>query len=54
VASSLKMGMSPLIAVFSEAIYFIFTPFSIYASIRGLALKRGSFHRTSKLGYISS
>lgn len=54
VASTLKMGLNPLIAVLSEALYFIFVPFSIYASVRGFALKKGHFHRTAKLGYISS
>ncbi len=52
-ASTLKMRINPLIAILSEALYFIFVPFSIYASIRGLALKKGSFHRTTKLGYVS-
>jgi cellulose synthase/poly-beta-1,6-N-acetylglucosamine synthase-like glycosyltransferase len=54
VASTLKMGINPLIAFLSEALYFIFVPFSIYASLRGFALKKGHFHRTTKLGYISS
>ncbi|MEM0097911.1 MAG: glycosyltransferase [Conexivisphaerales archaeon] len=54
VASTLKMGVNPLVAVLSEALYFIFVPFAIYASMRGFALKKGHFHRTTKLGYISS
>jgi len=52
-ASALKMRINLLISILSETLYFIFIPFSIYASIRALSFRKGSFNRTTKLGYTS-
>lgn len=54
ISSAYKAGISYLYAVFSEILYFIYIPFAIYATVRGLALRQGKFVRTNKLGYFIS
>lgn len=52
ISSASKIGLSYLYALFSETLYFVFVPFAIYASLRGIVLKEGTFIRTTKIGEI--
>jgi len=51
-SSASKIGLNYLYALFSEILYFVFVPFAIYASLRGIVLKHGTFIRTTKIGEI--
>lgn len=50
ISSASKIGLSYLYALFSEMLYFVFVPFAIYASVRGIVLRHGTFIKTTKLG----
>jgi len=52
ISSASKIGLNYLYALFSEIMYFVFVPFAIYASLRGIFLKQGTFIRTTKFGEI--
>jgi len=52
ISSASKIGLNYLYALFSEIMYFVFVPFAIYASLRGIFLKHGTFIRTAKFGEI--
>jgi len=52
ISSASKIGLNYLYALFSEIMYFVFVPFAIYASLRGIFLKHGTFIRTTKFGEI--
>ena len=52
ISSASKIGLNYLYALFSEILYFVFVPFAIYASLRGIFLKHGTFIRTAKFGEI--
>ncbi len=53
ISSASKIGLSYFYALFSELLYFIFVPFAVYASLRGMVLREGTFIRTTKIGEIN-